>query len=69
MKKVSPLTKSYAEAKSNVFGHLSDHLSNILNVKLFATSSYEMKNFHKASRNYVKKSQAQGYFLGLTPDF
>ncbi len=63
LKKVSPLTKSYAQAKSNVFGHLSDHLSNMLNVKLFATSSYEMDRFHKASRDYVKKSQAQGYFL------
>ncbi len=63
MTRVSPLTKAYAESKSKVFGHLSDHLTNMLNAKLFATSSFEMKRFHKISRDYVKKSQAQGYFL------
>lgn len=63
LKKVSPITKDYAQARSTAFGYLSDHLTNMLNVKLFAISSYEMDRFHKASINYVKKSQRQGYFL------
>ena len=62
-KKVTALTAAYAESKSAVFGHLSDYLTNMLNVKLFSTSSFEMKRFQNASKNYVKQSQAQGYFL------
>jgi ATP-binding cassette subfamily B protein len=63
LKKASPITKAYAQARSTAFGYLSDLLTNMLNVKLFATSSYEMNRFHKASIDYVKKSQRQGYFL------
>ena len=36
LRSVVPLSKTYAEAKSVVFGHLADYLSNILNVKLFS---------------------------------
>jgi len=62
-KKATPLTAAYAESKSAVFGHLSDYFTNMLNVKLFSTSSFEMKRFQNASKNYVKQSQTQGYFL------
>ncbi len=62
-KKATPLTAAYAESKSKVFGHLSDYLTNMLNVKLFSTSSFEMKRFQNASKDYVKQSHAQGHFL------
>lgn len=62
-KKATPLTAAYAESKSKVFGHLSDYLTNMLNVKLFSTSSFEMKRFQNVSKDYVKQSQTQGYFL------
>ena len=62
-KKATPLTAAYAESKSKVFGHLSDYFTNMLNVKLFSASSFEMKRFQNASKNYVKQSQTQGYFL------
>ncbi len=62
-KKATPLTAAYAESKSEVFGHLSDYFTKMLNVKLFSTSSFEMKRFQNASKNYVKQSQTQGYFL------
>ncbi len=61
--KATPLTAAYTESKSKVFGHLSDYLANMLNVKLFSTSSFEMKRFQNASKDYVKQSQTQGYFL------
>lgn len=61
--KIMPLTKNYAEAKSELFGHFSDYFSNIMNVKLFSRSSFEIKIFNNDSQNFIKKNQAQGYSL------
>ncbi len=63
IKKVTPLMKRYAESKSKIFGHLADYLTNMLNVKLFATSTFEMKRVHEVSDEYVKRTKEQGCFL------
>ncbi len=63
MKKVMPLTKAQAESKSKIWGYLSDYLINILNVKLFATSHFELKKLNEVTQDFVEKSQAQNYFL------
>ena len=62
IKKTIPLVKDYAEAKSQIWGHLSDNLTNILNVKLFSASNREMDQLTHVSQDYVKKAQRSGYF-------
>ena len=63
LRNVVPLSKTYAESKSLVFGHLADYLSNILNVKLFGRFGFEKQSFHKSSQSFIEKAQAEGYYL------
>lgn len=63
LRSVVPLSKTYAEAKSVVFGHLADYLSNILNVKLFGRFGFERNSFQKSSSAFIEKAQAEGYYL------
>lgn len=63
MKKANPLTTAYAESKSKIWGHLSDYMTNILNVRCFSAQPYEMGRFKEVSQDFVQKAQRQGYFL------
>lgn len=63
LRNVIPLSKTYAEAKSSVFGHLADYLANILNVKLFGRFNFEKQSFQKSSQVFIEKAQAEGYYL------
>lgn len=62
-KKIGNITKEYAEARSVIFGFLSDYLVNILNVKLFATASAELKNLDNILQNFINKANTQGWLL------
>jgi ATP-binding cassette subfamily B protein len=59
----SPLTKDYSESRSILFGHLSDFITNIFNVKLFTNSKYEFSRIDYQSEVLVYKAQRVGYFL------
>jgi ATP-binding cassette subfamily B protein len=63
MKKVGPLTNDYAESKSKISGHLSDNLTNILNVRCFSSVGYEMNRLSQVCGEFIIKSRAQGTFL------
>lgn len=63
MKRVVPLTKDMAESRSVIWGHLSDFLTNMLGVRLFATRKFEMDNLSLQSQDFIKKSQLHGRFL------
>ncbi len=62
-RKINVFTKGYAESRSVVFGHLSDYLTNMLNVKLFATAIFEMKKLNLVMQDFVNKGKAHGYLL------
>jgi ATP-binding cassette subfamily B protein len=62
-KKIKVFTKDYAESRSVIFGHLSDYLTNMLNVKLFATTIFEMQKLNLVMQNFINKAQKYGYVL------
>ncbi|MSO13384.1 putative ABC transporter ATP-binding protein [Rickettsiales endosymbiont of Trichoplax sp. H2] len=63
IKKVRPITSEFAETRSKIWGHLSDYLSNILNVKCFVMSSWENSKLSNISQIFISKAEQQGYFL------
>lgn len=63
MKRVTPLTADYAEAKSKIGGCMVDYLSNILTVKRFATQKYEISRLAHESQDFIKSARRQGIFL------
>ena len=63
MKKVVPLTSKYAESRSKIWGHLSDYLANIVNVKCFVRSVWENNRLNSANKVFISRAERQGYFL------
>ena len=63
MKKVTVMTTIAAESKNRIWGHLSDYLTNMVNVRLFAAAGFELKGLKRVLQDFVQKSQAQGTFL------
>jgi ATP-binding cassette subfamily B protein len=63
MKRVIPLTKDMAESRSVIWGHLSDFITNMLGVRLFAATKFEMDRINTQSQDFIKKAQKHGRFL------
>lgn len=63
MKRIVPLTKDMAESRSVIWGHLSDFLTNMLGVRLFARRKFEMDHLNVQSQDFIKKAQKHGRFL------
>ena len=63
MKRGAPLTNTSAESKSTIWGHVSDYLTNMLNVRLFATSAFEMNRLNAITQDFVKKTKKQESFM------
>lgn len=53
--KKAPKTRAAAEADSRVTAHVADVITNIMNVKVFARSGYESKQFAKTSQDRYQK--------------
>ena len=63
MKRSVFLTNRYAESKSTIWGNISDYLTNMLNVRLFATSDFEMDRLNDVTQDFVKNAKKQEYFM------
>ncbi|MCP0914550.1 MULTISPECIES: ABC transporter ATP-binding protein, partial [Legionella] len=63
LQKVVPVSKSYAEARSKLWGYLTDYLVNILNVKLFTNVPMEKSKLRAIAEHFRKEGRVQGYFL------
>lgn len=63
LKKTISLTEEYAESKSEFWGYISDYITNIVNVRMFSSSSFEQKIFKKQSKNFIDKARKQGVYL------
>ncbi|RYE06101.1 MAG: ABC transporter ATP-binding protein [Rickettsiaceae bacterium] len=50
------LLKSYAESKAAIWGVVSDYITNMLGVKLFAASTHEIKYINHKAQNFVEKN-------------
>lgn len=62
-KKINNITREYAEARSVIFGFLSDYFVNILNVKLFATANLELQKLDNILQDFINKAKKQGWLL------
>ena len=63
IKKINPLIYNYAEAKSQIWGCVSDYLTNIFSIKSFARDAFEKRKLYKVGKKFVLKAEPQGYFL------
>jgi len=62
-RKINNITREYAEARSVIFGFLSDYFVNILNVKLFATATLELQKLDNILQTFIEKAKQQGWLL------
>jgi len=62
-KKITVLTKDFAESRSVISGHLSDYLTNILSIKLFAIAAIEISRLKNVMQDFIIKAQRNGYVL------
>ena len=62
-KKITILTKDFAESRSVISGHLSDYLTNILSIKLFAIAAIEISRLKNVMQDFILKAQRNGYVL------
>lgn len=56
------LLKSYAESKSVIWGVMSDYITNMLGVKLFAASDYEIRYMDHKAQRFIEKSSSFAKF-------
>lgn len=59
VKRSNNLVKGVAEESSNVMGHVVDMLTNMLNIRLFASKSDEMKRLKSVQTRYLKAARTR----------
>ncbi|AWN81400.1 ABC transporter ATP-binding protein [Candidatus Cardinium hertigii] len=57
------LTMEYTKARANIWGYITDYLSNILNVHCFSREHYEKQRLHNTNSRVIENSKTYGYFL------
>jgi len=63
IRKVQPISRSFAESRSKIWGYISDYFTNILNVKCFVGKTLEASRLKEVSEVFTLKAQNQGMFL------
>lgn len=63
MQRIGPINVDYAESKAEIWGQVSDMITNMLNIKCFAAGNHEMNHLNKVGYNHINNAQKQARFL------
>ena len=63
LRQAIPLTKQYAESKSQIGGQVGDMFANMLNVKCFAALPFERSRLNMFTKRFIEQGKAQGFCL------
>jgi ATP-binding cassette subfamily B protein len=63
MKKANILIKDYSEEKTTLLGRAADYITNVMNVRLFASKDLEIERFNQLKGSFISKGERSGFYL------